>query len=408
MKTSLNILVLVLVLGVTTGCPPVQNGTTFEEIMVERAVKFGDGDCRIGIEPGLTGLTEVDPVGLRLLNDADDSGRLLFGRTDLCTIGIDPGGPMGLLLRDPKGIRVLNPTAAADSSIFFGPTDLCAIKIRPQGPDGLTFCDPSGVRVVNPEGDDLAVQLAFGPTDLCRIAVDPSGTPGLLLYDPVGIRVCNPVETDPSRLILGPDDLCAIEVDPLIPGLRLTDPNGIRIVNPDPERDPRIILGDLDDCFIEAQPEIGIIINDPKRLRLATPLVEAAGEIIADEFTTRQIGIQSSRELKKNVKPIANALATIERLNGVTFEWKGEPGGTTDIGFVAEDVAEVLPELVLSKEGRPDALKYPNLVAVTVEGIKEQQRQIETLHEENRMLKENMAAMQQQLAEMARIVSTLQ
>jgi hypothetical protein len=451
MKTKL--LILALAVGLTTGCPPTPVGPNFEDITVRRAVFFGDGECRIGIEPGLPGLTEVDPVGFRLW-DGGDGGRLLFGPTEMCTVEVNPQGPAGLLFSDPNGFRLLNPVAD-DVTLFFGPTDLCAIKIRPQGADGLWLCDPAGARIVNPLGEDLLRRLAFGetdqctievdpavatglllrdpngirimpnpfdddpipplpfrlffgPTDLCSIQVDPAGPDGLLLYDPAAIRVCNPNENEPVRLVFGPDDLCRIELDPLQPGLRLLDPFGVRVVDPDGTR-PRVTFGLEDDCFIEAQPQLGIRINDPIGLLVTAPELVVEGIVVAQAFTGRDIVMESSRELKKNIQPINNALATITRLEGVRFEWTDGPEGRSDIGFVAEDVAQVLPEVVVAaKDGKAEGLKYSNMVAVAVEGIKEQQHQIETLHEENRVLKQNLDAVQQQLAEMARVLAALQ
>lgn len=77
-----------------------------------------------------------------------------------------------------------------------------------------------------------------------------------------------------------------------------------------------------------------------------------------------------------NIQTITCALGVVERLRGVSFDWK--PDGKHDIGLIAEDVAEVLPEAVAYDESGRDikAVDYSRLVAVLIEAVKEQQLQI--------------------------------
>jgi hypothetical protein len=91
----------------------------------------------------------------------------------------------------------------------------------------------------------------------------------------------------------------------------------------------------------------------------------------------------SDARLKTNVQKIESPMDKIMRLNGVTFEWLeslNRPG--REIGFIAQEVEEVLPELVREKEtlnGNMKTVDYPKLVALLVEGMKEQQKQIDEL-----------------------------
>lgn len=92
----------------------------------------------------------------------------------------------------------------------------------------------------------------------------------------------------------------------------------------------------------------------------------------------------SSKRWKKNVKPIKGALKTIQKLKGVSFEWKKEYGGKKDIGFVAEDVAKVAPEIVSmdkKKKGYARGLSYGKITTLLVEAMKEQQKQILAMEE---------------------------
>lgn len=80
----------------------------------------------------------------------------------------------------------------------------------------------------------------------------------------------------------------------------------------------------------------------------------------------------SSERFKENIAPLTDALYTIEHLQGVSFDYKPEYGGRHAVGFLAEDVAQVLPEVVDRDEtGQPSRVEYAAIVPVTVEAIKQ-------------------------------------
>jgi hypothetical protein len=91
----------------------------------------------------------------------------------------------------------------------------------------------------------------------------------------------------------------------------------------------------------------------------------------------------SDLRFKKNIKTIDSPLDKINNIRGVSFEWKrsdyqdkGLPEGE-HYGVIAQEIEQVLPEIV--KEG-PDgdkAVSYTELVPILTEAIKEQQKQLE-------------------------------
>ena len=86
----------------------------------------------------------------------------------------------------------------------------------------------------------------------------------------------------------------------------------------------------------------------------------------------------------------------MQALRGVTYDWKAS--GKHDIGLIAEEVGEVIPEIVAYEENGVDAksVDYPRLVAVLIEAIKEQQLEIVRLrHSQNELQK--LAAMVNEL-----------
>ena len=53
--------------------------------------------------------------------------------------------------------------------------------------------------------------------------------------------------------------------------------------------------------------------------------------------------------------------------------------GKKDYGVIAQDVEEIMPELVETRANGYKAVKYEKLISLLIEGIKEQQKQIEQL-----------------------------
>jgi hypothetical protein len=93
--------------------------------------------------------------------------------------------------------------------------------------------------------------------------------------------------------------------------------------------------------------------------------------------------ISSDKKLKDNIKNIPNPLEKLEKLNGVEFDWndKQDLYKGHDIGVIAQEVEEVLPEIVDTREDGHKAVKYDRMVALLIEAVKEQQQQINELKE---------------------------
>jgi hypothetical protein len=87
-------------------------------------------------------------------------------------------------------------------------------------------------------------------------------------------------------------------------------------------------------------------------------------------------GEPSSRRWKTEVRPLTDALALVQQLRGVRYRWT--ESGTPDVGFIAEEVGAVVPEVVTYASNGTDAetVNYARLVALLVEALKEQQAQM--------------------------------
>jgi hypothetical protein len=86
----------------------------------------------------------------------------------------------------------------------------------------------------------------------------------------------------------------------------------------------------------------------------------------------------SSIRYKENVETIKYGLDKVLQMRGVTYDKKDN--GVRETGVIAEEIYEVLPEVVLkNEEGDIDSVSYGRIVGVLIEAIKEQQKQIEEL-----------------------------
>lgn len=127
---------------------------------------------------------------------------------------------------------------------------------------------------------------------------------------------------------------------------------------------------------------------------LADDLVEKFRITIDGIFSSGSLTYSlSDGELKQDIQPIYSPLEKVLALNGVTYKWKKEEfanlGLPSDqqLGFVAQNVEEVLPELVHTNSSGYKSVSYSNITAVLVEAVKEQQDEIEILEGELNELK---------------------
>ena len=97
----------------------------------------------------------------------------------------------------------------------------------------------------------------------------------------------------------------------------------------------------------------------------------AGGDIIA----------YSDRKLKENIKPIQNALSKTLALQGVTYNRiEADTDKSTKIGFIAQDVLDVLPEVVTHNlDSDIYGVSYGNVTALLVEAIKELKAEVDDL-----------------------------
>jgi hypothetical protein len=104
----------------------------------------------------------------------------------------------------------------------------------------------------------------------------------------------------------------------------------------------------------------------------------------------------SDREGKVNILPLFNSLDKVKSLNPVSFNWKNDTASLRqnssssplqEVGFVAQDVEQVLPDLVILDEEGNKLINYVAVIPILVDAVKELNGKVEKLEQEISLLK---------------------
>lgn len=150
--------------------------------------------------------------------------------------------------------------------------------------------------------------------------------------------------------------------------------------------------------FVNTAGNVGIQTSSP-----AYPLY-----VNGTAYATGAAGALSDRRHKSDIKPLeVNALDLVAQLKPVTFLWKdptddGMKG--RQIGFIAQDVLPVLPEIVLTQNNAEKTLglKYDAFIPILTKAIQQQQQEIDRLNADNAHLAENIGQLQRRLRALER------
>jgi hypothetical protein len=100
------------------------------------------------------------------------------------------------------------------------------------------------------------------------------------------------------------------------------------------------------------------------------------------DITAYSSTVASDERLKTNIKHTKYGLEDVLKMRGVEFNWKEKLNGKHDIGFIAQEVREIVPELVSEIEGLNGedshlAVDYTKVVPILVESIKELKKELD-------------------------------
>jgi hypothetical protein len=167
--------------------------------------------------------------------------------------------------------------------------------------------------------------------------------------------------------------------------IRLPFDNAIRWRNSTNTGDIGLYVGGLSDLF---QFDIGINVAGAATFSSSVTATTGTFSSVGAGAFSNNLNITSNGTLttatsdekfKYNINPIKYGLSTILQLNPVNFQWiKGEEN---DLGFIAQDVAEIIPEAVDTNWNSDLLMRYESIIPVLTKAIQEQQALIKALEQ---------------------------
>ena len=103
--------------------------------------------------------------------------------------------------------------------------------------------------------------------------------------------------------------------------------------------------------------------------------INPSGVRVTGIATATDFDSLSDINYKKNITTVDSALSKVNQLRGVKFDWK--ESGLSSYGVIAQELEEVLPELVHGED--PKTVNYNGIIGVLIEAIKELKQEIQTL-----------------------------
>ena len=123
-----------------------------------------------------------------------------------------------------------------------------------------------------------------------------------------------------------------------------------------------------------------------------TKNVAAGNVIVTNDITTTNItatlvsatdfNTTSDVALKTNMQQITNSLDVIEQLTGFVFNWKSD--GKTSYGVSAQQVEQILPDLVRMRDDGFKGVNYLNLIAFLIEAVKDLKKEVMEIKNNNK------------------------
>jgi len=107
----------------------------------------------------------------------------------------------------------------------------------------------------------------------------------------------------------------------------------------------------------------GSIVDTSGAISFGSTDLATTGDVSGLSFTST-----SDARLKENIRVLQDPLEKVRGLRGVSFDWIETK--QADVGVLAQDVQQVLPELVRASDDGVLRVDYPKLAAVLIEAVK--------------------------------------
>lgn len=274
-------------------------------------------------------------------------------------MGIEPSpfnGGGAVRMYDGAGAKSLEITSEGSASFLNDGTEYMGVGPSPFHPGGdFVMTDTNGVNTMAFSSQGIASFISHG-TEFMGVEPSPFNPTGLLkLFDSTGVSTIELSSTGSASFKRNGTEYMGIGPSPF---------NGTGVLT----------------MYGGAPIGTRVILSSDGKLSLGTSSTSniltiqqySSTDPIADAWTT-----YSSRRWKINIQPLQGSLAKVMQLQGVTYDQK--EGGKHEIGLIAEDVGQVVPEVVAYEDNGVDAksIDYARLTSLLIESVKEQQKTIE-------------------------------
>jgi hypothetical protein len=122
----------------------------------------------------------------------------------------------------------------------------------------------------------------------------------------------------------------------------------------------------------------GVIFADPSG-KFYTSSSSIIYDSVNNILSVNGISLSSDARLKENIVPLTNSLSNLENVHAISYTRTDETSGKRHIGFLAQEMEEIYPELVYTDSKGSKSIAYANLTAVLVDSVKELYAEVRSL-----------------------------
>lgn len=117
----------------------------------------------------------------------------------------------------------------------------------------------------------------------------------------------------------------------------------------------------------------------PTNLGLYVVRRDSSGDFAARVITCVDLNSSSDKNLKEDITYINNGLELVKQLKGARFKMISDKDHRVKIGLIAQEVEQVLPEVIGIDYDNFKTVSYQNIVAVLIEAVKELSAEVDAL-----------------------------
>jgi len=126
--------------------------------------------------------------------------------------------------------------------------------------------------------------------------------------------------------------------------------------------------------------QVVIGAGEPNSSNQGAGLLKVSGSTVSVSiYATDNIVAYSDIRGKTNIETIPNALDKVDAIRGVTYNKIENPEGYRYMGVIAQELQDILPEVVIEDEDGKLSVAYGNIVGVLIEAVKELRAEIKEL-----------------------------